>query len=183
MIVRESFAKVWDRIREGFFRFGVFHFCVAAVAVLLVLSNHSVIRDAAALNVSRGICWGALAGVFAQLVGEWRNRPLKKHRDRGRWILKYAFSGDNKGWQQYDVTEWVERIFTASGCKGIITRDVKFELTESEALWRLRPDLTFAIGGFRMSGTVGREIRYVSLGKCAVLTVREASASDTCEQR
>ena len=105
------------------------------------------------------------------------------YRDRGKWTLKYAFPGDNKGWQQYDVTEWVERIFAASGCKGVITRDVKFELTESEALWRLRPDLTLAIGGFRTSGTVGREIRYVSLGKCAVLTVRKTSAPDACEQR
>lgn len=104
------------------------------------------------------------------------------YHDRGRWTLKYAFPGE-KDWQQYDVTEWVEKIFAASGCKGVITRDVKFELTESEALWRLRPDLTLAIGGFRTSGTVGRAIRYVSLGKCAVLTVRKAPAQEAGGQR
>ena len=104
------------------------------------------------------------------------------YHDRGRWTLKYALPGE-KDWQQYDVTECVERIFAVSGCKGVITRDMKFELTESEALWRLRPDLTLAIGGFRTSGTVGREIRYVSLGKCTVLAVRKVPAPDAVEQQ
>lgn len=77
-MVRETFVKAWDRVKDGFVRFGVFHFCVVAFAVLAVLTNHDVVKAETGLNLIRGICWGALVGVFAQLVGEWRNRPLNK---------------------------------------------------------------------------------------------------------
>ena len=81
MTVRESFARAWGKIRGGFVRFGVFHVCMVAVAMLFALENHGLVGESAMLNLARGICWGALAGVFAQLVGEWRRVPLKK------WIV------------------------------------------------------------------------------------------------
>ena len=83
----------------------------------------------------------------------------------------------------YEAGLWSKPMVKTAVRKGVITRDMKFELTESEALWRLRPDLTLAIGGFRTSGTVGREIRYVSLGKCTVLAVRKVPAPDAVEQQ
>lgn len=252
MIVKASLVKVREKIRDGFFRFGVFHFCVVAVAVLLVLSNHSAVSDSVALNASRGICWGALAGVFAQLVGEWRNRPLKKcwvvaltaavgalgcwfwfsigEKSPRYWLWLMLYSGSSFSLiaaSMAVLSSYAEErtlvprlVLNALGASGSAAIFIVGQLTCLAAFNSLvmsldsmiyadvfgvswivivsigfisflpkrdcddgSSDLTLAIGGFRTSGTVGRAIRYVSLGKCAVLTVRKAPAQEAGGQR
>lgn len=73
---KKAFAfKVSDRFWRGFCRFEIFNLCAIAVAVLFVLKNHDVISDMVLTKVSFGIFWGALSGVFVQLLCEWRTWP------------------------------------------------------------------------------------------------------------
>lgn len=76
-MIRKSLALAFDRFRRGFRRFGIFNLCALAVAVLFVLENHGVISEAMLANVSLGIFWGALSGVFVQLLCEWRAWPYR----------------------------------------------------------------------------------------------------------
>ena len=72
------FANVLDRIRDGVERFWIFHFCAVFFALLVVQRNHGIVDASTARQMSHGICWGALAGLFVQLAGEWRRWRLRK---------------------------------------------------------------------------------------------------------
>lgn len=75
---KQTLAKALDKFRCGFRRFAIFDLCAVAVAVLFVLGNHHVIRETTQAKMSLGIFWGALAGVFVQLLCEWRAWPHRR---------------------------------------------------------------------------------------------------------
>lgn len=75
---KQTLTKALDRFRCGFRRFAIFDLCAVAVAALFVLGNHDVIRETTQAKVSLGILWGALAGVFVQLLCEWRAWPHRR---------------------------------------------------------------------------------------------------------
>ena len=72
-MIKVSLMKVLDKILGGVRRFWPCHLCTVLAAILFGLDNHDWTDDSAMLNAMWwGICWGALAGVFARLVCEWR---------------------------------------------------------------------------------------------------------------
>lgn len=75
---KQTLTKARNKFRCGFRRFAIFNLCAVAVAALFVLENHDVIRATTQAKASLGICWGALAGVFVQLLGEWRAWPHRR---------------------------------------------------------------------------------------------------------
>lgn len=75
--MKKTVAKVLEKVLAGTRRFWAFHLCAVALAVLLVLANHDVVGDASAAKVSQGVFWGALAGLFAQFLYEWRRWPWR----------------------------------------------------------------------------------------------------------
>ena len=75
---KQTLTKARNKFRCGFRRFAVFDLCAIAVAALFVLENHDVIREATQARASLGIFWGALAGVFVQLLCEWRAWPHRR---------------------------------------------------------------------------------------------------------
>ena len=75
--MKKTVAKVLEKVLAGTRRFWAFHLCAVALAVLLVLANHDVVGDASAAKVSQGAFWGALAGLFAQFLYEWRRWPWR----------------------------------------------------------------------------------------------------------
>lgn len=74
---KQALAKAVGTFSCGFRRFGIFNLCAIAVAGLFVLENHGVISEAMLAKVSLGIFWGALSGVFVQLLCEWRAWPYR----------------------------------------------------------------------------------------------------------
>ena len=71
-MIKVSLTKVLDKISDGVRRFWPCHLCTVLAADLFVLVNHDWMDGSAMLNAMWGIFWGALAGVFARLVCEWR---------------------------------------------------------------------------------------------------------------
>ena len=72
------FENILNKSRDGVERFWIFHLCAFFVAVLVVQANHGMVGNSMAQQMARGICWGALAGLFVQLMGEWREWKLPK---------------------------------------------------------------------------------------------------------
>ena len=85
--VMDSLLRMRGRICHGFGRFAPFCLCAIAVAVLVVLGNHYVLRDAMIQNLSRGLYWGALASVFVRVLGECQDSPLIR---KGAWAVAVA---------------------------------------------------------------------------------------------
>ena len=71
-MIKVSLTKVLDKISDGVRRFWPCHLCTVLATDLFVLVNHDWMDGSAMLNAMWGIFWGALAGVFARLVCEWR---------------------------------------------------------------------------------------------------------------
>ena len=73
-----SFAKVVERIQNGIERFWIFHLSVFLAVIVFIQSNHDMISSSTAINLIRGVCWGALSGLFVQLLGEWKGWKSRK---------------------------------------------------------------------------------------------------------
>ena len=69
-MIKASFAAVLNQIRNGIERFWLFHICSVLIAVQCILANHGLVSRADMVNMVRGIVWGALTGLFVQLLGE-----------------------------------------------------------------------------------------------------------------
>ena len=77
-MIKASFAAVLNQIRNGIERFWLFHICSVLIAVQCILANHDFVSRADMVNMVRGIVWGALTGLFVQLLGEWRRWRSRK---------------------------------------------------------------------------------------------------------
>ncbi|MBR6585827.1 MAG: DUF4153 domain-containing protein [Kiritimatiellae bacterium] len=77
-MIKASFSMTVNRIRNGIERFWLFHICSILIAVQCVLANHDVVSRSEMVNMVRGIVWGALTGLFVQLLGEWRRWRSRK---------------------------------------------------------------------------------------------------------
>lgn len=77
-MVKAFFVKLLTRLWEGFRRFGSAYVCALVVSVLFVLMNHDVVDDSVGMRLVCGIYWGALAGVFTQLLLEWRKVSIRQ---------------------------------------------------------------------------------------------------------
>lgn len=77
-MVKAFFVKLLTRLWEGFRRFGSAYVCALVVSVLFVLMNHDVVDDTVGIRLVCGIYWGALAGVFTQLLLEWRKVSIRQ---------------------------------------------------------------------------------------------------------
>lgn len=78
MKIAQSFKNLLRRIKNGFLRFAPVHVAVVLIAALFIADNHHLIGSAAILhNWIRGIFWGALAGIFVTLLGEYKEWKLK----------------------------------------------------------------------------------------------------------
>ena len=75
---KSYFANVIDRIRDGMARFWIFHCCAVFFALHYVQINHCIVDVSTSWQLAFCICWGALAGLFVQLAGEWRRWHLRK---------------------------------------------------------------------------------------------------------
>ena len=124
------FANVLDRIRDGVERFWIFHFCALFVSVLTVQAIHGVVHSSMARQMSLGICWGALAGLFVQLAGEWRGWRLRKTYAfiatlivgaAGCWFC-HAIGEDSPGYVLWSLLYWGTTVSLVAASVSVLYR-------------------------------------------------------------
>ena len=78
MFDKTSFDNLKSRFGDGIRRFGPAHLCALAIVVVTLIGRDVSDAKDFSLNLTLGIYWGALAGVFVQLLAEakgwWRLR-------------------------------------------------------------------------------------------------------------
>ena len=90
--------------------------------------------------------------------------------DNGKWKLNVPSCNG-----EFDVTEYVERIFKAAKCDYVIPdKDKTFVLDSANAVWRLRPGMYLLAGKMRIwSQKKGSKITQIHLLHCAIATKKE----------
>ena len=102
-----------------------------------------------------------------KLFGE---RDLRCRLDNGKWKLDVpSCSGE------FDVTEYVERIFKAAKCgESIPDEDKNFVLDSANAVWRLRSGMYLLIEKMRtLTQKKGSKITQIRFLHCAIATKKE----------
>ena len=95
---------------------------------------------------------------------------LRCRLDNGKWKLD-----DPSCNGEFDVTEYVERIFKAAKCDYVTPGEEKtFVLDSENAVWRLRPGMYLLTGKMRTwTQKNGSKITQIRLLHCAIATKKE----------